>query len=354
MIPSKEFVEARMRVVLPEPEKVDLDIPKALTDTGFGWKKDLYEFKPVYPGPGKQPELNEKYEMPPLWNLRPRRYANMEELLQEIAELPIDDGWTRKFWQPGRRGEKRAYHIPQVMPASGRPWSCYWLGPDKEDSIILDGKIAGKGSSDTFDYRGRKINPIDGNRWEIWKDSSEDDKFEWTILFSDSHPVIDYTLTGMLRTQHYASDNSWGGTSKHPDLKEWGNPNKPNWTRPLVFSNIWLVGADVYGDAYLALKKLGFWGALDTAINFIEGVEWAYDLADKPEYLSDTPSPNGEASVETKTDPIVDAVSAIKQRNNQKDFIRSGKPSVRATSAEAGQRVSGKDRDKAWEQVKGE
>ena len=278
---SKEFVEERMRQVLPEPEKVDVDIPTALTDTGFDWKEDLYGYAPVYPS-----KLNDKYEMPPLWNLHPspHRYKNTEDILSEIAELPLDTGYNRKFWTAGRRGEKRNYHIPQVINEHNKPFGCYWLKPDKDDSIILDGKIIGKASSNPFDYRGRKITPA-SNTWDISGVSPEGCKFEWEMLFSDSHPTIDYSLQGTLWTSYYENDDSWGGgRSKHPDA-DWGDANKPNWTRPLEFTNVWLTGNEVYGTAYLGLKQLGFWGALDTAINFIEGVEWSYDVGGKPLWI---------------------------------------------------------------------
>ncbi|MDE0398882.1 MAG: hypothetical protein OXL96_13890 [Candidatus Poribacteria bacterium] len=357
-IPSKDFVLERMQQVVPEPVKVDVDIPEGLLATGNNWKYDLYGNKtikmPPMGQPWPEPELNDKYEMPPLWGLRPRRYANMEELLLEIAALPLDTESPRKFWSVGRRGEKRGYHIPQVINETAKPFGCFYLKPDKEDSIILDGKIVGKASHETFAYRGRQITPR-GEKWDVSGVSPEDTVFEWEIIYSSSHPTIDYTLQGTLWTRLHEDGDRSGGRSKHPDA-DYGNPNHPNWKRPLEFSNVYLIGNEVYGTAYIGLKKLGFWGALDVAINFIEGMEWSYDLAEKPAYLSDTPSSNDEASVEVeaKTDPIVDAVSTIQQRNDRKDFIRSGKPSVRATSKEAGQRVSGKERDEAWEQVKGE
>ncbi|MCY3723335.1 MAG: hypothetical protein OXG97_14020 [Candidatus Poribacteria bacterium] len=359
-IPTKEFVEARMKIVLPEPDRVDVDIPKALTDTGNNWRSDLYGNKvikrPAKGEPWPIPELNDKYEMAPLWRLRPRRYAHIEALLTEIAELPLDIGLPRKFWSVGRRGEKREYHIPQVISETTKPYKCYWLKPDKDDSIILEGKIAGKGSSEPFVYRGRKITPI-GNRWKIECVSPEDMKFEWSLLFSDSHPTIDYQLQGTLWTRHQEYNDSWsGGTSRHPDIDAWGDPNTPNWERPLEFTSVYLTGAAVYGTAYIGLKQLGFWGALDTAINFIEGVEWAYDLSTRPAYLDESAAlmdpPDMREAEASEADPIVVAVSAIKQRNNPKEFIKSGKPSVQATSREAEQRVSAKERDTAWKQVK--
>ena len=355
-IPGKAFVESRMRRVLPEPDKVDVDIPKALTDTGNDWKYDLFGNKTIKrPPPGEpwpRPELNDTYEMPPLWNLRPRRYVDTEEILKKIALLPLDTGSPRQFWSLGRRGEKREYHIPQIINETAKPFGCFYLKPEKEDSIIRDGKIVGKGSSEIFDYRERQITPKN-RKWEISGTSPEGCRFEWELLFSDSHPTIDYTLQGTLWTR-YHDDGSWsGGTSRHPDLDAWGDANKPNWTRPLEFTTVYLTGAEVYGTAYIGLKQLGFWGAVDTAINFIEGVEWAYAISEKPAYLSDTPSSNDEASsAEVETDPIVAAVSTIQQRNNPKEFTKSGKPYVRVTSKEAGKKVSGKERDAAWEHVK--
>lgn len=59
-----------------------------------------------------------------------------------------------------------------------------------------------------------------------------------------------------------------------------------------------------------------------------------------------------EPAPEVEVDPVVDAVKNIQQKNDPKDFIKSGKPSVRSTSKEAGQKVSAKQRDAAWEEVK--
>ena len=345
-IPSKEFVEARMRIVLPEPEKVDVDIPKALTNTGFNWKYELYQNKkvkrPPKGEPYPKPELNEKYEMPPLWNLRPKRYENMEELLAEIAELPRDTGRPKQYWRPNphlarlSEAERKAqniaehrvnpeHHIPQVIPEYNRPFSCAWLKPDKEDSLIVDGKIAGKGTMDTWVYRGRNIKPT-GNRWEVESASPEGGKFEWSLLFSDSHPTIDYTLNGTLWTRYYEYNQSWGGGySRYPEPNVWDDANARNYERPLSF-DMWVVGASVYGQSYITHKKLGFFGALDTALNFIEGVEWAYGLAGKPEYLGDIVASTVPVEVEDEVDPILDAVQTIKKRNNRKEFTKSGKP----------------------------
>jgi len=52
------------------------------------------------------------------------------------------------------------------------------------------------------------------------------------------------------------------------------------------------------------------------------------------------------------SDPIVAAVEAIKDRDDASEFTRSGRPRVDATSREAKRRVSAKERDAAWEQVK--
>lgn len=52
------------------------------------------------------------------------------------------------------------------------------------------------------------------------------------------------------------------------------------------------------------------------------------------------------------SDPIVAAVQSIKDRGDDSDFTRDGRPRVDATSREADQKVSGKQRDAAWEEVK--
>ena len=354
-IPDKDFVEARMRIVLPEPEKVDVDIPKALTDTGADWKEDLYEYAPYRPGGGRRPQLNEKYEMPPLWNLRPNRYENIEVLLAKIAELPVEEKDKRVFWSRGRRGADRCYHIPQIRNDNTKPLGCFYLKPDKEDNIIIDGAIVGSAASDAFEYRSRTIT-VDGDYIDISGASPEGMKFEWKIMHSPSHPTIKYDLQGTLWTdKHY--DGSWtGGYSRYPEPNVWDDGNKQNWERPLNF-NMYLTGAAVYGIAYLSLKQLGFFGALDVAINFIAGVEWAYDLADKPAFIETLEQADQEvASVlvaDAVVDPVVDAVSKIKDRNNPKEFTRSGKPYVRLVSREAGREVSGKERDKAWQKLEG-
>ena len=370
-IPTKTFVEERMRIVLPEPEKVNVSIPKALTDTGFNWPYQLYQNKkvkrPPEGEPYPKPELNDKYEMPPLWNLRPKRYEKMEELLAEIAELPRDTGHPKQYWRPNphlarlSEAERKAqniaehrvnpeHHIPQVIPEYNRPFSCAWLKPDQEDSLIVDGKIAGKGTMDTWVYRGRKIKPT-GNRWKIESASPDGGKFEWALLFSDSHPTIDYTLNCTLWTRYYEYNNSWGGGySRYPEPNVWDDANAPNYQRPLSF-DMWVIGWDVYGHSYITHKKLGFFGALDVAINFIEGVEWSYDLAKRPAYLGESPSVKAPATKTPASDPILDAVQKIKERNNPKEFTKSGKPFVRVTSKEAGQKVSGKQRDTAWKQI---
>ena len=346
-IPDKDFVEARMRCVLPEPEKVDLDIPEALLNAGCLWKDDLYGYQPYRRGVGSV--LNEKYEMPRLWNLRPHRYENVDEILEVIAKLPLDTENT--FWEPQWQEGGKYCQIPQVIKLNSKPFGCYYLKPDKEDNMILDGQIVGKASSGDFAYRGRRITPS-GETWNISGRSPERMVFEWKVLYDSSHPTIDYTLQGTLWTRVREDGDRSGGRPSHPDA-DWGNPNDPNWERPLEFGTVYLIGDDVYGSARMGLKHLGFWGSLDVAINFIEGVEWAYDLAPKPEYLDDVEESASSKTV-IETDPIVDAVRVIKERGNSGDFIRSGKPSVRATSKEVGQRVSGKERDEAWKQVKGE
>ncbi|MCY3739914.1 MAG: hypothetical protein OXH00_02720 [Candidatus Poribacteria bacterium] len=60
-------------------------------------------------------------------------------------------------------------------------------------------------------------------------------------------------------------------------------------------------------------------------------------------------------SVETpvaESDPVIEAVKQIQSQNNPADFTKSGKPKVRPTSQIAGQKVSAKQRDAAWKQVK--
>ena len=339
-IPSMTEVEAKMAHVLSEPAKVDLDIPDRLLNLSR-WKEDMYEYQPRHHGAKGPPLLNEKYEMPGFWSLRPKGYDSMESVLKAICEIPFADG--RTFWQGCNWDE--VYPKPQVV-GDNPPFRTFYLKPDKEDSVIVNGKIAGPAATDDFKFLDRDISPLSEDAWKI---SPSHPMFEWKFLRVPANPTIEWILEG-----HIYEDDSFDlGLSYHPETTAHYDYNLPPWRRPLCLGYS-IFSEAVYGTAWLGLKQLGFWGGLEVAINLIRGFEWAYDVADKPEYLSnDTPSSNDEASadVQTETDPVFDAVATIKQRNDPAEFTKSGKPYVRVTSKLAGQKVSGKARDDAWKKV---
>lgn len=346
-IPSKEEVEAKMKEVLPEPKQVDVTFPEELQKCE-NFQMQLLEWD------------TKRFLMPQTWNLRPNRYPNIEALLAEVAELPIASAET--FWENCRMDVP--YPTPGVI-SDRAPFSSFFLGPEKEDAAVVDGKIVGRYSSDPFAYRGRTITPNNNHTWDI---SASHEMFVWEFGTVPTNPTVEWILRGDLYVYHEGRkliENAYPRSG-------FSDPNLPNWKRPLSLL-IDITSEATYGHAWLGLKQLGFWGGLDVAINFIEGVEWAYGVAEKPKYLSDTPSQSGadtgkslkpsgykdtsaapsndEASAEVETDPIVDAVSTIKARKNPKEFTKSGKPYVRVTSQEAGQKVSGKERDAAWKKV---
>lgn len=337
-IPSKEEVEAKMKQVLPEPKIVDVVIPEPLLKCE-NFQEQLFGYR------------NDKYEMPQTWNLRPNRYPNIEALLKEVAALPLALAST--FWEQCNMDVP--YPTPEVV-SDRPPFFSFFLGPEKEDATVVDGKIVGRYSTEPFIHRGRTITPNNNHTWDI---SASHEMFSWEFGTVPANPTVEWMLMGTL----YHGERRLE-TNKHPEVRGWFDPNLPNWKRPLALAPIEITSEATYGHAWLGLKQLGFWGGLDVAINFIEGVEWAYGVAEKPKYLVDEGQPHQNDEVgkvhqndELKSpssndeDPIVDAVSTIKQRGNPKDFIKSGKPSVRATRKEAGQKVSGKERDAAWKKV---
>ncbi|MXV76392.1 hypothetical protein F4Z99_19235 [Candidatus Poribacteria bacterium] len=319
-IPSKEEVEAKMKQVLPEPEHVDVSFPSKLEDCD-NFQMQMLEWD------------TKDFRMPQIWNLRPNRYPNIEALLKEVAELPIALAST--FWENSNNDVP--YPTPQVV-SGDPPFRSYFLGPEKEDMTVVDGEIVGRYRKTPFDYRGRIITPNNNHTWAI---SAIHEMFVWEFGTVPTNPTVEWILKGDL----YEDESRRTLSSSYPRLG-FQDPNLPNWRRPLSLL-IDIASEAVYGTAWLGLKQLGFWGGLDVAINFIEGVEWAYAVAEKPEYLSDE-----DSTTVVEVDPVMKAVKQLKDTGSRSDFTKSGKPKVRPTSKIAGQKVTAKQRDAAWEQVK--
>ena len=369
--PDINQVLSRMKTVLKKPELIDLELPESIAYM----KKDFYGFKPVKrrPWPEKYPpsQLNEKFEMPPLWNLRPNpeKYQTMNDLVAEIAELPEDEDFT--WWVRSKFSRKaKVKKLPQVGFVDDTETKlpimlCRWLRPslvDRDLSVYNREQIDTTKDGEPFEYKQRKITKINSREFRI---ESKLAHLEWKMI----NPKADWyswDVQGTLWERIKWADapngkrkiiDKMGGHSRYPEYHNgryiYDDGNDPNWKRPLSL-DMSITPSAVYGQAYLSLKDLNILDYLTVAIHFISTVEWSYGLIQKPSFIGDdeheynaTPKPPLPKKI-----TLVEAVKHIMRQGKSDLLTKKGKPRCSAMSGHVSRRVSAKERNTAWGKYK--
>ena len=276
--PSLEETQRRMLEVYLQPEgaRDEVTMPKSLA----GIAPFVEEY---YDRQSNGVNLSSAGE---LYRLRPRTKDTRQSLLDQIGELPQANATT--FWE--RASMELEWPTPQVI-GSDPPFQTYYLNADEEDTITGgDGLLVGLTRHTPWNHRSRLITPL-GKENKSWQIGSIHPAFAW---YFHVFPVgnYEYELRGTIESPHPGRPPEDGATLVrycHPDRGLHGscNPNRPILERPDDMSSLSISGSQVWGTAWLPIKKLGFMGALEVAINKIECLEWAYGLTARPDWLEE-------------------------------------------------------------------
>ena len=210
--------------------------------------------------------------------LRPYREETLETILQEISELPWSTG------EPGGLWKNSIYGVPCPIPQviGGTPPSgSYFLRPYRADNILQGNVIIGEQVFEEWEYRGRKIKMLkDG--WE-WRIEGGHPSFVWTFGTVPTNPCIEWMLIGEV---HINTKDGPEIYMRHPS-KRGSMPPTPGapWKQKEPIGILDIYSEEVYGQAWLGLRKLGFFGGLNVAINWIEGAEWALGAGSRPPWI---------------------------------------------------------------------
>ena len=218
--------------------------------------------------------------MPPWWGLRPDPSLTMESLLEQVAELPRLD--AAKIRALGLRGDMfDGCPEPQVLDRGRAPFGTFFLREDKRGRAF-----------DDFEHRERAIRVLDDNTWSI----SGLEPFQDWKFGTSANPNVEWYMEGIFYKPGRDGGRIPGQLTELPGSAAPG-PYQPV---PTGICSVSIDSASVFGSAWIILKRLGFWGALDVAINYIELQEWAYGVAGWPAWA---PGPAG-------TDPLPEPPSA--------------------------------------------
>ena len=261
--PPLDEVQRRMKEILTPGTREGIVYPAHLEGTPFAVD---------YEGP---------YSVGHLFELRPDREATRQTLIDQIGQLPM--AVSDEFWGNGGR---REWPTPQVI-AENAPFQTYFLAPDMEDSIEDNGEVIGLTRQTPWTYLDRTITPLYG-RNSYWEISGGHPAFSW-VLSVDRGGNREYSLSGEIKWVMPDAPAGWVPVSSHPERLDTGiepDPNAPSHERPDDLRGLYISGTDVYGSAWLSIKKLGYFGSLEVAINWIDCLEYAYGVADRPHWLT--------------------------------------------------------------------
>lgn len=212
-----------------------------------------------------------------MWGLRPYRDETLSGILQEIGELPRSSGDPGSLWRGSNFGVPCP--IPQVVGGTP-PYNTYFLRPKLPDNILQGNKIIGAQVYEPWQYRNRTIKMLrDGWEWSI---SGGHPSFIWVFGCVPTNQCVEWMLTGEVHIQTKFGPEVY---MRHPSKT--GIPAMPGspWKQKEPIGILDIYSEEIYGSAWLGLRKLGFFGGLNVAINWVEGAEWALGVLDKPSWM---------------------------------------------------------------------
>ncbi len=257
--PPLEQVKERMGAMWPTPTYPRWILPESMQghpqcESNFGDEAN-------------NPDLG---NAPPDWMLRPERELTQQQLVDTIAELPRTDDPVGN----GRDNGWRDFPDPECKDPDGIH-ACY-LAPSREDNVVENGEIVGM-SSREWTYRGRIITMRDSDTWSI---SGTTENMSHRFRRTPTNPTMEWWLENEVQDQPASPLVH----QRHPDLQR-QDPNLKPQDRLGEWGVFEITSSGVYGYAWIALKRLGFMGGLDVAINYIECLDWALGIAGRPAWL---------------------------------------------------------------------
>ena len=314
--PPLSTVRERMRQVIGEHPLPRCEAPQSLRQTDQ--QVEAFVEQANHPDTGCAPDLH---------GLRPDRAMTQQALIERIAALPRGAGGpTPESW-----GE---WPVPQApAPAGETADRGYYLAPDREDALVIGGAAVGP-HSPSFEHRGRTVKRDGDDRWTV---SSACPNFAWKFWRVPTNPTLEWLAGGDLTVPRPGFDASSLDPSLPPEVFAEASsvplgvhPERVGGAidlYPDVDVSYWgelrIYSHRVYGRDRMGWQKLGFWAALDVAINWFEALEWAYGAAGRPAWLDGAAGPGREAReigpgdapvplpADAEPDPLLDTLERV-------------------------------------------
>ena len=200
-----------------------------------------------------QPNMYNPDSWPIAWGFRPDPELSHQDLIDAISKLPTETMYV----PPSDYGSMPK---PEVWSHIAAPDRCYFLKPDREDAIIQKKTVIGVTRRDPWEYRERAITPYpDGHTFKIEAAHAD---WEWTLYREPHTQGSEWIVTGLVNNNFVTHPEG----QAHPGTLEY-------------FGHFHIRSENIYGRALIGLKQLGFFGALDAAINYIIYIEEGYDVS---------------------------------------------------------------------------